>query len=85
MRGKKRKSFSPRKKNKAQRERANESHSKDKKTRSTKGDNPSEGGVKGSASSGGRKKFGQRSKVEIQNQEIDQEEADLKNLIWTPV
>lgn len=24
-------------------------------------------------------------KVEIQNQEIDQEEADLKNLIWTPV
>ena len=33
----------------------------------------------------GEKSLAKDPKVEIQNQEIDQEEADLKNLIWTPV
>jgi hypothetical protein len=62
MRGKNRKSYSPRKKNKAQRERAIESHSKDKKNESSEGSRPSKQGERRNSDSGGRKKFSQRSK-----------------------
>jgi ATP-dependent RNA helicase RhlE len=62
MRGKNRKSYSPRKKNKAQRERAIESHSKDKKNESSEGSRHSKQGERRNSDSGGRKKFSQRSK-----------------------
>ena len=62
MRGKNRKSYSPRKKNKAQRERAIESHSKDNKNQSSEGNNTSKQGERRNSGSRGRKKISQRSK-----------------------
>ena len=62
MRGKNRKSYSPRKKNKAQRERAIESHSNDNKNESSEGNNTSKQGERRNSGSRGRKKISQRSK-----------------------
>lgn len=62
MRGKNRKSYSPRKKNNAQRERAIESHSKDNKNESSEGNNTSKQGERRNSGSRGRKKISQRSK-----------------------
>ena len=62
MRGKKRKNYPPRKKNKELRERAIESHSKDKKSSSPGGEKFSDAAEKKNSRSGDLKKFGQRSK-----------------------
>tara|TARA_B100001059_G_scaffold104641_2_gene104467 strand:- start:15959 stop:17302 length:1344 start_codon:yes stop_codon:yes gene_type:complete len=62
MRGKKRNNYLPRKKNKEQRERAIESHSKDKKSSSPGREKSSGAAEKKNSSLGARKKFGQRSK-----------------------
>ena len=62
MREKNRKSYSPRKKNKVERERAIESHSKNKKNESSEGGKTSKQGERRNSGSGGRKKFNPRSK-----------------------
>ena len=62
MRGKKRKNYPPRKKNKELRERAIESHSKDKKSLSPEREKSCDAAEKKNTSLGARKKFGQRSK-----------------------
>ena len=61
MKGKKRKNYTPRKKNKEQRERAIESHSKDNKSLSPRRKKSSDAAEKKNTSLGARKKFGQRS------------------------
>jgi len=62
MREKNRKSYSPRKKNKVERERAIESHSKNKKNESSEGGKSSKQGERLNSGSGRRKKFNPRSK-----------------------
>lgn len=84
MRGKKRKNYPPRKKNKVKRERAIESHSKDKKNSSPESEKSSDVAEKKTQDREPEKSLAKYTKVEIQNQKTDQEEADLKNLIWIP-
>lgn len=62
MRGKTKKDYSPRKNNKAQSERFTESHSKDKNSSTSRDNRPSDNQGGGSSRSGGRKKFGDRSR-----------------------
>ena len=62
MREKNRKSYSPKKKNKVERERAIESHSKNKKNESSEGGKTSKQGERRNSGSRGRKKFNPRSK-----------------------